>query len=167
MKPYIAAQFSNYGIAEAVSHSAVRPADDRCMSRTFVSGKAGENFHVTVGWYVWEMHPELSLADEETLAKSTDAEIEILDGPAVFARVTACTQGMLRFVEDGWMEYTASRMVIEGEEESLRAVLVFYRAGDAAVESLPDEALWELDVTFFDNDTGYGRENFLRFRGVR
>ena len=167
MKPYIAAQFSNYGIAEAVSHSAVRPADDRCMSRTFVSGKAGENFHVTVGWYVWEMHPELSLADEETLAKSTDAEIEILDEPAVIGRITAYTRSMLRFVEDGWMEYTASRMVIEGEEESLRAVLVFYRAGDAAVESLPDEALWELDVTFFDNDTGYGRENYLRFRGVR
>lgn len=167
MKPYIAAQFSNYGIAEAVSHSAVRPADDRCMSRTFVSGKAGADFHVTVGWYVWELHPELSLSDEEALVKSPDAEIEILDESAVFARVTAYTQGMLRFVEDGWPEYTASRMVIEGEEESLRAVLVFYRAGDAAVESLTNEELWDLEVTSFDNDRGYSREKFLRFRGIR
>ena len=167
MKPYIAAQCSPYGSAEAVSHSAVRPADDRCMSRTFVSGKAGADFHVTVGWYVWELHPELSLTDEEALVKSPDAEIEILDESAAFARVTAYTQGMLRFVEDGWTEYTASRMVIEGEEESLRAVLVFYRAGDAAVESLTNEELWDLEVTSFDNDRGYSREKFLRFRGIR
>jgi len=167
MKPYIAAQFSNYGIAEAVSHSAVRPEKDPCTSRTFVSGKAGGDFHVTVGRYVWELHPELSLTDEEALAKSPDAEVEILDEPAVIGRITAYTRDALRFVEDRWTEYTASRMVIEGEEESLRAVLVFYRAGDAAVESLTDEELWDLDVTYFDNDGGYSREKFLRFRGIR
>ena len=79
MKQYIAAQFSAYGIYEAVSHSAVRPANDPCMSRTFVSGKADEDFHVTVGWYVWEKHPELSKSDENTLRDAAGDDVEVVD----------------------------------------------------------------------------------------
>lgn len=166
MKQFIAAQFSAYGIAEAVSHSVNRPADDPCMSRTFVTGRAGVDFHVTVCRYVWEEHPELSSTDEGDLIKSTDAEIQVYDENDTAFRLAEYTRRLLSYENDGYAHFTASRCVISGEDEDARAVLVLYREGDHAVESLTDDELWELGVTLFDNNAGYSREEFLRFRGV-
>ncbi len=166
MKQYIAAQFSDYGIAEAVSHSADRPAGDPCMSCTFVSGKAGEDFHVTVGWYDWDKVRKF-FHDEQSMRESPDAEVEILDEAAVVGRVAAYTRFLLSLAEDGSSEYTAFRMVIVGEEDTLRGVLVLYNEGDSVIESLTDEELWNLDVTMFDNNAGYSREEFLQFRTTR
>ncbi len=159
MKQYIAAQFSDYGIAEAVSHSADRPAGDPCMSCTFVSGKAGGDFHVTVGWYDWDKVRKF-FPDEMSMRESPDTEVEILDEAAVIRRIT-------RYTQMWYPGYTASRCVIDGAEESIRGVLVLYHAGDAEIEALSDDELWDLPVTVFDNDAGYDREAYLQFRRIR
>lgn len=166
MKQFIAAQFSAYGIAEAVSHSVSRPAEDPCMSRTFVTGRAGENFHVTVCWYVWEEHPELSSMDEAALVKSPDAEIQIFSETDAADRLAEYTRRLLSYGNDGCSDYTVFRCVLAGEEEDARAALVLYCEGDAVIDSLADEELWALDVTMFDNNEGYDREEFSRFRGI-
>lgn len=158
MKQYIAAQFSDYGIAEAVSHSAARPAGDPCMSTTFVEGMAGGDFHVTVGWYDWDKVRKF-FPDEISMRESPDVEVEILDEAAVIRRIT-------RYTEMWYPGYTASRCVIEGSDESIRAVLVLYRGEDKEIEALSDRELWDLPVTAFDNDEGYDREKYLQFRRI-